>query len=249
VSEAKNIWGLRLLAVALAILAWFFFNQETREHLSDKVVEASLRYPNFPSLVILNRVEKVRVGVRGPESEISGLNPFLVDVFVDLANPQVGSFEVLLGFEDVSLPGDLEVVSIEPQVIAVRLDRRIDHILRVTPRLEGEPAAGAVAKEPEVFPAMVHVRGPQSRIDATTSLSTTPIDLTGHALDFEVQAVVLSPDPLVTVVQPVVTVRIPMEIPSTRPESPETPPAASPPTGAETSDGADQAPEDTPADG
>ena len=125
-SETKNIWGLRLLALALAVLAWFFFNQGTREHLSDKVVEASLRYPNYPNLVILDRVERVRVGVRGPESESSGLNPFQVDVFVELADPAVGSFEVFLGFENVSLPGNLEVVSIEPQVIPVRVDRRVD---------------------------------------------------------------------------------------------------------------------------
>jgi hypothetical protein len=42
------------------------------------------------------------------------------------------------------------------------------------------------------------------------------VDLTGHALDFQEQAAVLPPDPLVNVVQPaVVTVRILMEIPGT----------------------------------
>ncbi len=220
-SEARNIWGLRLLAVTLAILGWFFFSVEKRERLSDKVIEATIRYDNFPGLVILDRVEKVSVGVGGPESVISRLNPLSVDVFVGLSDPQPGLFEVPLSADNVSLPANLEYHSISPNVIALRLDRRIDHVLGVRPRLEGEPAAGAIVKDPVVIPSMVLVRGPESRIAAATFLTTTPIDLTGHALDFEVQAAVVSPDPLITVVQPVVRVRIPMEIPGTAPESPE----------------------------
>ncbi len=220
-SEARNIWGLRLLAVTLAILGWFFFSVEKRERLSDKVIEATIRYDNFPGLVILDRVEKVSVGVGGPESVISRLNPLSVDVFVGLSDPQPGLFEVPLSADNVSLPANLEYHSISPNVIALRLDRRIDHVLGVRPRLEGEPAAGAIVKDPVVIPSMVLVRGPESRIAAATFLTTTPIDLTGHALDFEVQAAVISPDPLITVVQPVVRVRIPMEIPGTTAESPE----------------------------
>ncbi len=63
---------------------------------------------------------------------------------------------------------------------------------------------------------MVLVRGPKSLIDELGPLSTTPIDLTGHALDFETQAAVVAPDPLITVLQPrIVSVRIPLEIPGT----------------------------------
>ena len=94
--------------------------------------------------------------------------------------------------------------------------KEIDQLLRVQARLEGEPAAGAVVKEPKVSPDMALVRGPESLIDELGALSTTPIDLTGHALDFEAQAAVVAPDPLITVLQPrVVTVRIPLEIPGT----------------------------------
>ncbi len=51
------------------------------------------------------------------------------------------------------------------------------------------------------------------------TLSTTPVNLTGHALNFQEQAAVLPPDPLITVVQPaVVNVRVRMEIPGSEPE-------------------------------
>ncbi|MGB3564263.1 MAG: CdaR family protein [Thermoanaerobaculia bacterium] len=224
-SDSMNRWGLRLLAVTLALVAWFAFSVEKRELLSDKVFEATVRYENYPGLVILERVESVRIGVRGPVSKVRSLNPLQIDVFVEVPEPAKGVFEVPLSAENVFLPEDLEVVSIEPNVIPIELDRQVDHLLGVRARLEGEAAAGAVVMEPEILPPMVLVRGPQSKIDEAGVLTTTPIDLTGHALDFETQARVVSPDPLISVVQPAfVTVRIPLEIPGTGNGEPETPP-------------------------
>jgi YbbR domain-containing protein len=220
-----NRWGLRLLAVLLALVAWFAFSVEKRELLSEKVFETTVRYENYPGLVILERVESVRIGVQGPISRVRSLNPLQIDVFVEVPEPAKGVFEVPLSAENVFLPEDLEVVSIEPNVIPVELDRQVDHLLGVRARLEGEAAAGAVVMDPEIIPPMVLVRGPQSKIDEAGVLTTTPIDLTGHALDFETQARVVSPDPLISVVQPAfVTVRIPLEIPGTGNGEPETPP-------------------------
>ena len=67
-----------------------------------------------------------------------------------------------------------------------------------------------------VTPPRILVRGPESHVRQVLALSTTPVSLDGHALDFVETAAVVSSDPLVTVLQPVVvTVSVPMEIPST----------------------------------
>lgn len=220
-SESMNTWGLRLLAVALAITAWFVFSIEKREQLSDKVLEVAIRYDNFPGLIVVERQESVRVGVRGTVSKMRTLNPYSVDVSVELSNPDKGVFEVPLTPENVYLPEDLEVISIEPNIIQVKLDREVTDLLPVLARLEGEAAAGAKVQYAEVIPSNVLVRGPEDVVRSIGTLSTTPVDLTGHALDFQEQAAVLPPDPMITVVQPaVVNVRVRMEIPGTEPEDP-----------------------------
>lgn len=219
-SETRSIWGLRLLALSLAVAAWFVLSVEKREPLSEKVVEATVRYDNFPGLIVVKRVETVRVGVRGTVSKMRSLNPFLVDVFVELPNPTKGAFDVPLTAESVILPEALEVVSIEPNIIHLELDVEKTDLLPVTARLEGEPAAGAKVRMTEVIPPRVLVRGPEAMLETIGALFTTPLDLTGHALDYQEQAAVLPPDPLVNVVQPaVVTVRILMEIPGTESRS------------------------------
>jgi len=215
-SEARNTWGLRLLAVALAVTAWFVFTVEKRERLSEKVIEATVRYENFTGLIVVERLETVRVGVRGTVSRLRGLNPFAVDVFVELSNPDKGVFEVPLTPDNVFLPPNLEVVSIDPNIIQLKLDREAAELLPVLPRLEGEPAAGAKVQHAEVVPPNVLVRGPEDIVRSIGTLATTPVYLTGHALDFQERAAVLPPDPLVTVVQPaIVNVRVRMEIPGT----------------------------------
>jgi hypothetical protein len=61
VTESRSLWGLRLLALALAGLAWFIFSGEKREPQSEKVVEAAVRYDAPRNFLLLERVETVRI--------------------------------------------------------------------------------------------------------------------------------------------------------------------------------------------
>jgi YbbR domain-containing protein len=214
-SVRRNIWGLRLLAVAIAVLVWFFVTLQKREEVSERSIDAAVTYSPPRGFIVLDPVQRVRVQLRGRTSKIRNLNPFIVDVLVDVSRSDHGTAEVHLSPENVIVPDGVEVLSIDPNALRVRLDREVQAMLPVLPRLVGEPAAGAVVGDVEVRPSRVLVSGPESRLREIGSLSTTAIDLDGHALDFEETAAVLAPDPLIKVVQPaVVTIRVPMQPPS-----------------------------------
>jgi YbbR domain-containing protein len=213
-NESARTWGLRLLALSIAVGVWFSVSFEDREALSERMVEASVSYNRPRSFVILDPVGTVNVRLRGSSKLIRQLNPYQVDVQVELAQTQPGTVNVNLGPENVLMPDGLEVVSIEPNVIRVELEREISQRLPVVPRLVGEPAAGSIVEEPEVFPNLVLVTGPESLLAKVQSLSTRPVDLNGHALSFEETVAVVPPDPLIQVVQPSkVSVRVPMRQP------------------------------------
>jgi len=203
-----------MLALLLAFLSWVYVTLEQREPQSQKVIDTTIRYEISDGLILLDAPQDVRLTVRGRASELRGLNPFDVDVSVEMRDAQEGTRQLQLTADDVFLPGDLEIVSIEPNLLNLVLDREVERFLRVVPQLVGEPAAGAVVQDPVVIPRRVRVRGPQSRISLITALSTTPISLDGHALDFEERAGVISEDPTVHVLEPAVTVRVPLLIPS-----------------------------------
>ena len=216
-SERKTLWALRFLAVALAILAWAFISLD-RERQGERAVVATVQYSLPDNLVLLDPVETVNVRLSGPESSFSNLNPFQVFVVVDLTDETEGATEVRLTPTDIIRPGGLQVVSIEPNFLTLDLDSISSEMKPVIARLAGEPSAGAVAGIPSVTPESVLVSGPTSVLRRIATIDTRPVNLTGHAITFEKQALVMSPDPLITVIQPaVVIVRVPLEIPNTPP--------------------------------
>lgn len=215
-SERNTIWALRALALALAILAWTFVSLD-RERQGERPMTATVQY-NLPQhLVILEPVEAVNIRLSGPESSLADLDPFRVYVAVDLTDRPEGPAEINLTPADVRRPAnlDLEVTSIEPNTLTLDLDRLANELRPVVVRFAGEPAAGAVVGEAAVSPTSVMVRGPASILRQVEFVETRAVDLTGHAIDFSETALLRSPDPLITVIEPsFVTVNIPLVIPN-----------------------------------
>lgn len=220
-TEKRTIWVLRAVALALAVASWVFITSERTEGTTETVettIEPSIQYNNpvGNDLIVLNPVLRAQVRLRGATSLISALNPAQVSIVVDLREAQLGSFEVPLGPRNVVRPQGLDVLLIEPNLLQLEVDRVTSEVKPVIPRLDGEPAAGAVALTPEVVPPAVLVRGPESILAEIDSLTTRPVLLDGHALEFEERVVVVSPSPLVQIVEPgIVTVVVPLEIPNT----------------------------------
>ncbi len=213
-SQFWSAWGLRLLALALAVLAWFIISVGPREQIGETSVETFVTYRPPEGFMILEPPDRVRVRISGPESRLANLNPLQVSVIVELRGADLGRQDISLTSSNVVLPTGLEVVSIDPNALVLQLDRVVSMLKPIDVAMTGEPAAGAVAQEPTIFPLQALVTGPESRIDALTALTTTPINLDGHALDFQARAAVISPDPLIKVVDPaMVDVDVRLDIP------------------------------------
>jgi YbbR domain-containing protein len=216
VNESGRLWGLRVLALALALLLWFVLSFERRETRSEKQVQAAVTYMRGDDMVILNPRQSIDVTLSGPRESINRVNPFDVSVQVDLRQAELGTYTVNLTPENVSLPQGLRVDSLQPSSVEVTLDLLVRREVTVEPDVRGEPAAGAQRIEVEVAPPTVTVSGPQSQLQGLTSLKTAVVSLDGRALSFEESAAVLTPENIsVREVQPSrVTVRVSLRIPA-----------------------------------
>ena len=221
-SERARTWALRLLALGIAIGIWFNASVEDRLVTSEKVVEANISYNRRPGFMILNPVQRVNVRLIGSKKAIRQLSPYMVDVSVELSKRGTGASMVTLGPENVLAPEGMEVVSIEPPAIPVDLEREVTERLPVVPKLVGKPAPGFQVEEPEVFPSQVMVIGPEPLLARIDSLSTPPLSIEGLSSPLEAAEVpVLSPDPLIQIVQPSkVSVRVPVRKPTAAAEAP-----------------------------
>ncbi|MCM2269822.1 MAG: CdaR family protein [Thermoanaerobaculia bacterium] len=214
-------WGLRILAFVGAVVVWWIASVETRERVSEKVVDASLSYNSTRGLILLDPAQTVKVRLRGPDRRIRAIAPFSLDVVVDVQTDEPGSVPIQLRAEDVLAPEEVEIVSIDPNILEVRLDREAVIEVPILVRLIGEPAGGTIPGEPVAKPARARIRGPATIVSGITSVSTSPISLDGHALDFSQTVSVVPSDPLVRIVEPTfVTVQIPMRVPESPVEEP-----------------------------
>lgn len=212
--ERRQIWGLRVLAVGIAIALWFALSYENRETRSEKVLEADITYMRPDGTVILDPVQRAEVLLSGSQDAVNRVTPNSVTVQVDLREWLPGPVNVNLGSDNVRLPPGLRVDRVRPNTLRLALDREVTRSLPVEPQVIGEPAAGARVGELTVSPPRVSVTGPESQVSTLESVQTAPVDLDGHAIDFEEVVAVVLPDILaVSEIQPPrVTVSVPLSL-------------------------------------
>ena len=209
-----STWGLRLFALLAAAVAWTLVTLDQIEPEHERVLNVGVVYDTPENFVLLRRPDQVQIAVRGPETAVRSLNPFQVSIVVQ-PQPQLGPQELPLQPSQVQLPLNLSVTSIDPEALSLELDQAQTREIRVEPRMTGEPAAGAVVVAATSDPAQVVVRGSQRLLSSMDSVTTTPISLDGHALDFSETAVVVSGQPTgIQIVGPqLVQVNIDLEVP------------------------------------
>ncbi len=212
-SERASLWWLRLLALTIAVSLWFFLSWEKRERQSERVVQASVTYDTAKDMMVLDPVQQIDVRVRGGSRRVRTLNPFLVNVLVELPQKAPGPVPIQLSADQVYVPEGVEVVSLDPNVLHLTLDRMVVKRLPVDVDLAGEPGAGASVGDPVANPPAVSVQGPASRLEHVAIIKTRPVSLNGHAQTFDERASLIPPDPLASVDPGLVMVRVPIEPP------------------------------------
>lgn len=208
---------LFVLAMAMAVVVKIAVNEALQ--LAETTIDAQVKYVLPKGAMILEPIQQLAVRLRGESNGIAGLNPFNVQVEVslaDLAEKDFGLVDVTEERFAVRTPGDFDVISITPNRLTLRIEQVESRSLPVRAVMSGEPAAGAVVQgDPEVRPATARIEGPRSRVRDLLELAA-PVSLNGHALSFEEKVTIVSPDPLVRIVEPrQVVVYIPLKVPGT----------------------------------
>ncbi|MGH9379051.1 MAG: CdaR family protein [Thermoanaerobaculia bacterium] len=212
---AQSIWGLRILALVVAVVLWFTVSEREREPRVDRSLQIPIAYAVPEGYLLLEPTASATVRLRGPASSINQLRPEDIQVLVEVAASTTpdGTVELTLQPEEhvEGLSTDLQVLELEPRQLQLTLDREVTRDVVVHPRITGEPAAGATVAGHAVTPPEVTVRGPASHLPQAFSLSTTPIPLDERQGSFEETVAAVSTDPLVQIVRPrvvKVTVRL-----------------------------------------
>lgn len=152
---SRNL-GLKVVALALAVAAWWFVAGESKVLVGFTV---PLEIRNVPKgMTITNNPERqVEVRLSGPSSLLSGMRPSEISAAVDLAAGRAGRQYFTLDDRTVKIPSGTKVQRIFPPSIEVILDRTERRRVPVSARIGGGPAVRRRVAKVVIDPPSVEV--------------------------------------------------------------------------------------------
>lgn len=159
--------GLKILALVLAIVLWAFVRvtqgRMSTQVLTQMTMQLPLQLQGAPASMVAygDSVDNVSVTLQGKADVIRSLREGLVRAYVDLSGMAPGSHwpEV-----KVIAPGGVQVVSVQPTSINVKLSPLDTREVPVKIVVSGNAASGMKPGTPQTSPDKVKVQGPRALV-------------------------------------------------------------------------------------
>lgn len=181
----KNVW-LKLASLGLAVVLWFFVILSARSGIS---FDIPVMYINIPQDLDLADIPKsVSVTVEGQERILKRLKSSDIDAVVDLHEAKEGKNYYALTSENFTLPETLEITSIEPQMLALTLEKHFKKTVPVQPSILGVPAPGYAIFDIRVVPGELALEGAKEAVSRIVNVKTEPIEISGVNSDIRYKA-------------------------------------------------------------
>lgn len=169
-------FGLKVLALALAILLWLTV---AGEHVVERSLRVPLEFRNIPETleIVGNAPDTVDVRVRGSSALLSRMQPGEIVAVLDLAGTRSGSRLFHLRADEVRAPFGVEVAQVIPSTLALDIEKSARRQVPIVPATEGDPAPGYVVGKISSEPATVEIVGPESRVRQVAEATTEPVPI------------------------------------------------------------------------
>ena len=173
----ENI-GLKIAAVSLSIVLWFFVTSRGQSEIS---IDVSLEFKNIPQgLELVNySAKEISLSVKGQERLIRSIKPSDIQAYIDLGKTKKGESVYYITRDDIKLPRAIDVINISPSSVKVITEETATKTVRVRPVVVGEPERGYFVKSVEVAPQTLVIEGIRSEVGKINIIRTEPLDITG----------------------------------------------------------------------
>jgi YbbR domain-containing protein len=191
--------GYKALALALSIFLWFSVSGRRRQRVSERGYAVGLTVVNLPAdrSIVSPIPDSIDVRLKGPFNSIRLAEASKMEAVMDLSGAIPGESIYKLSADDINAPEELEVISISPSSVRLKIERVVDRQVPIAVRYSGALRSVTAI----VYPARARVIGPASLVDRLESISTEPVSLAGRSGDFATSAP-LSTEPGIRVVEP-----------------------------------------------
>lgn len=185
--------GLKLAALVLAVLTWYYIRDITsfEEQISD--IPLQITVPDGTAIKELS-TPTVTVRFRGSEADLRNLDKTQIRVQKQV-RPEISDQNPVLELRpaDVSSPRAVRAIAVSPSEVKVTLDREKSKTVRVEVTMLGELPEGYVMEDFRWSPEEVTILGPEQALKEIELVRTTPLDLSGRIRSFSDNVALTAP--------------------------------------------------------
>jgi YbbR domain-containing protein len=194
-------WPLKIVSLVLAAMLWMAVANEASSEIG---LEVPLEYRNIPAQLEItgDMTNTVQVRLRGSSNVIKEITAKDVSTTIDLGKMGRGEKIVPLSPQNVQAPFGAEVIRVNPSSVRFNLERTITKTIPVQPTIVGQPTDGYEIGKVTINPSVVEIEGPESRVNALSSIATVPIRLDRKQTHVEQTADLDVPDPQIRLQHP-----------------------------------------------
>lgn len=188
ISWLARDWGLKLIALILAVGLWHYAIGEEGIEIQ-RTLPLTVEIENPHMSILKTSVDSVQVTLSVPRGLVSSIasEEFVARHIISADVTTAGEYSFRLEGRDIQLPSPyIRIMKIEPEVIQVTLDELIIKKLEVKANFSGDPAFGYKVSQEELQlnPNAVLLEGPKAQLDALSVVETQPVDLVGRIRSF-----------------------------------------------------------------
>lgn len=187
-------WLIKLIALFITLGLWLGVTG-LRAPITTRLNNVNLKLRVSNEIEITNSpVQEVDLVITGDKRKIDQIKQSDLMVSLDLADAQAGDRTVQISPDNVNieLPTGVRLDEIQPNKIAVKLEKVAEREIEVKAETEGNPAENFEIYGETVSPKKVRVRGPESYIKSLDFLSTEKINVENLQEDFTAKQVALN---------------------------------------------------------
>lgn len=169
-------FGLKVTAVIMAIILWFFVISKGQSEIS---IDVPVEMKNIPQgLENVNHGTKtVSVSLKGQERLLRNMKSSDVRVPVDLSKAKKGKGIYYINREDVKHPPSISIAGITPSSVSVMLEETLTKTVPVHTVTAGSPKEGFAVSSVGVLPKELAIEGVRTETGKVKFLRTEPVDI------------------------------------------------------------------------
>jgi len=181
-------WGLKLIALILAIGLWYYAVGEESIEVT-RTIPLILEIKNEQMSILEMSDRTVQVTLSAPRALLSEMTSKEIQATHEIGSDiqAAGDYSFRLESREIKLPTpQVRVVKISPEIIHVTIDELIVQKTKIEPHFVGDPAIGYQVREDEIQldPNAILIEGPKGQLEKLGSIRTERIDLVGRIRSF-----------------------------------------------------------------